>query len=70
MPLDYTPTPDGNVMLVDDNMGRTRARVLGPLERLLVQDLHGDDAELFMPHHATCPDWLAAQTRKTKDKIR
>ena len=48
IPLDYPPNPDGNVRIVNGI-----AHVYGPLDLLLTDDAD----ELFMPHHATCPNW-------------
>lgn len=48
MPLDPVPHPDGNVIVVEG-----LARVLGPLELLLVDG----STDRFMPHFATCTTW-------------
>lgn len=48
MPLDVAPDPSGNVILVEDDQGRIRARVLtGP--ELPAQQ------EAWVPHWRTCP---------------
>lgn len=52
MPLDFEPDPAGNVHLTDAGQGRKIAVVLGPLDR----ELFAEDAPLYMPHHATCPN--------------
>lgn len=49
MPLDPDPTPDGNVTLNPDG----RAVVHGPGQL----PLGVDPDEVYMPHHATCPNW-------------
>lgn len=43
MPLDPEPNPDGNVEIVD---GLAIVHAQPPLS-----------GELYMPHHATCPNW-------------
>lgn len=49
MPIDAEPTPDGNVLVLEDRS----VVVLGPLEL----SIHNHDEQpLRMPHHATCPD--------------
>lgn len=56
MPVDPEPHPDGNVRLVKVERGvreSWNAEVLGPLELELAR---ADGVELYMPHHATCPD--------------
>ncbi len=50
MPLNFDADPDGNVTIAAGEHGLV-ATVLGPLEQILARDR----AELFMPHHATCP---------------
>lgn len=56
IPLDAEPNPDGNVIIHEGV-----AIVLGPLELYQAQmatQVAGIDEpnELYMPHHATCPD--------------
>ena len=51
MPLDPTPTPDGNVATVESEGGRLLAIVLRPLEAAEAR-YHGRD--LFVSHHSTC----------------
>lgn len=51
MPLDATPTPAGNVELSGES-GRPVAIVLAGL---FLADARSAGRELFMPHHATCP---------------
>lgn len=53
MPLDPDPTPTGNVTL--DPQGRAVVHAAGQATL--------DDAERYMPHHATCPNW----PKSTKD---
>lgn len=52
MPLDLEPHDNGNVEVIEGQHGPL-ATVLGPLE---VQLARGVGSDLFMPHHATCPD--------------
>lgn len=75
MPLDAASNPEGNVRLIEHGGGIAgsgappgwRARVLGPLERELLRT-EQPDAELWMPHHATCPKWATAKAQKQKDQ--
>lgn len=59
MPLDLSPTADGNVVL----NARGEAEVLGPLELLALPA----GTVRRTPHHATCPDaasWRGEKRRK------
>lgn len=65
MPLDYEPTVKGNVRLeptaVRNGRQEVKAVVLGPIELELAR---AAGEELYMPHHATCPDaaeWKGAR---------
>jgi hypothetical protein len=58
MPLDAVPVEGGNVLLVTVE-DETRARVLGPLERMAVV---GPGEALYVSHFSTCPN--AAEHRR------
>lgn len=53
MPVDASPTADGNCVLTPAPGGRVTVEVLGPLDLALAGD---DHPPLRMAHHATCPD--------------
>lgn len=55
IPLDAEPNDAGNVLVTYEG-GRRRAKVLSPAT---ARDYHGDRRQLYMPHHATCPNWQA-----------
>lgn len=59
MPLNPDPDPDGIVVMVTDQEGRARARVLTGRE-LPAQ------CEAWMPHHRACPDADAYRERKAR----
>lgn len=49
IPLDWDPTPAGNVVLIEGLWGELLARVLGPKAN------RPDSVATYMPHHASCP---------------
>lgn len=52
IPLDAIPDPQrGNIEVHEDGS----CRVLGDLERLLIVEVDGDAAELYLSHFASCP---------------
>lgn len=53
MPLDATPNPAGNVVLGRDLLGGVVAHVVAGSHLEL---LRASGRDLYMPHHATCPD--------------
>jgi len=57
MPLDAKPDPFGNVELSCDRSGRhpRRKPVATVLAGLFLAEAQSAGRELFMPHHATCP---------------
>lgn len=56
IPLDADPTDDGNVVLDETGL---EAGVLGPLDAELARQ---EGIDLFMPHHATCPNYPPKDT--------
>lgn len=54
IPLDVEPNPDGNVTLVWSESRNQREAVVHAKDQLSLFD---DDSLLYMPHHATCPNW-------------
>lgn len=50
-PVNPTPDPSGNVVLVGD----TEYRVLGKIERNGPPAMFGDEADRYTLHFATCP---------------
>lgn len=63
MPLDPIATPEGNVQLVATGSAPIFADVLAG-ERLAEARAAG--TVLYMPHHATCPNWGSRQSRRTR----
>jgi hypothetical protein len=64
MPLDPTPTPDGNVRLITttgDN--QRRAQVLGGVE---LDQARAEGIALYTAHFATCPSAEAHRRRATR----
>lgn len=49
MPLDFAPNREGNVLL-ESGVARVLGRAHAAQARL-------DGRTLYMPHHATCPEW-------------
>lgn len=49
IPLDWDPNPTGNVLLVDNLLGETHARLLGPKAE------RPENTVLWISHFATCP---------------
>ena len=50
IPIDPTPTPDGNIRIATDLLGEPVAHVLG---RTVARSA---TEPLYVPHWATCPD--------------
>ena len=66
MPLDANPNPDGNVELSCDRSGEhpRRKPVATVLAGMFLEEARSAGRELYMPHHATCPQGQA--WRKSK----
>jgi len=61
MPVDFTPTDEGSLVLTSAGQsGTPSAQVLAPLDRVKP----GHAGRLYMPHWATCPG--AAQARRPR----
>lgn len=61
MPVDATPTPDGNVTLTGRQVPTQRG--YAPECSVGTASLFDDGTDRYMPHHATCPQ--ADEWRRT-----
>lgn len=66
MPIDAEPNPAGNVRITDEYRPSKAgtARLVIVLPKADQGEMFADDAERYMPHHATCPD--GAKWRKKR----
>lgn len=55
LPLDAKPDPKGNVTLDESGLATVYGAALPP-----------DNATIYMPHHATCPNWGKATASPKK----